>query len=36
MFLLLLVTAPMLVSSIGSELQDGIAQMFRMILGGAG
>ena len=36
MFLLLLVTAPVLVSSIGQELQDGIAQMFRMILGGAG
>ena len=36
MFLLLLVTAPMLVSSIGQQLQGGIAQMFRMILGGAG
>ena len=36
MFLLLLVTAPVLVSSIGQELQSGIAQMFRMILGGAG
>lgn len=36
MFLLLLVTAPMLVSSIGQELQNGIAQMFKMILGGAG
>jgi flagellar biosynthetic protein FliR len=36
MFLLLVVTAPVLVSSIGQELQTGIAQMFRMILGGAG
>jgi flagellar biosynthesis protein FliR len=34
MFILLLVTAPVLVSSIGSELQHGIAQMFRMIIGG--
>ena len=32
--LLLLVTAPMLVSSIGGQLQDGIAQMFRLIIGG--
>jgi flagellar biosynthetic protein FliR len=36
MFLLLVLTAPILVSSIGHELQNGIAQMFRMILGGAG
>ena len=36
MFLLLVLTAPILVSSIGRELQGGIAQMFRMILGGAG
>jgi flagellar biosynthetic protein FliR len=36
MFLLLVLTAPILVTSIGNELQDGIAQMFRMILGGAG
>ena len=34
MFLLLLVTAPMLVSGIGGQLQDGIAQMFRLIIGG--
>jgi flagellar biosynthesis protein FliR len=34
MFLLLLVTAPMLVSNIGGQLQQGIAQMFRLVLGG--
>ena len=36
MFVLLLVTAPVLVTSVGNVLQDGIAQMFRMLLGGAG
>jgi flagellar biosynthetic protein FliR len=34
MFLLLLVTAPMLVSNIGGQLQQGIAQMFRLVIGG--
>ncbi len=36
MFLLMLMTVPLLVTSIGDALRDGLADMFRMLLGGAG